>query len=232
MMTDEAPIRGDCTIVDPAHIHMIRFKGRPLGIESEGLIDTDHIDGVFSDDEEFEIQIENDKLYLKMGKNVYWFPIIECTDYSPKVPPLEKFKTMYEVDPSSLAKSVKGNKGGDYVRLVATCDRNKQKTVFAFVYSNKGELIGGIDLKTPWDGKESIGTFPAEYIEKWKGLGSKAKVQMKNNYPIELVGSDEGVEYYYILAPRVDQQDDGSIKDEEKEWIASHNKRFFKKWKR
>lgn len=237
---DKVSLRSAMKTVDEDRIAMIEVGSEsnpPMRVNFDGTLDMKRLDGVFGPEEEGEIEIRGQFVYVTMGKNEYWFGINKDYDYrEPKVPNLDEFmRATFTMDPSQLASLAKK---ADYVKIEAGTNKNGERTVFAAFYGKDGKFMQGIDLKTPWTGDISTSMFPASYVSKWGRLGKKAKARMGDNMPIELTGEDSGVEYRYLLAPRIEcdfgdsdevkvkRFSEGSFSDEtERDWYASCNKK-------
>lgn len=232
------PIKENVKLIDDHHVSLLHIPDNPLGVGETGEVEISHIKDVFSDREEMDVTLNEDKLTIRLGKNEYWFLVTDNL-YEPKIPEITDFTTDFELDPSELAKFVKGHKDG-FVRLVATYDKTGKKTVFAFLYEPVREygniypvdkLVGGLDLHTTWNGAEFSTAYPSERLMKMDAFGTNAKIQTRTNYPFVMSGWDAGVEYQYLVAPQINE---GNVDftEREKNWIASHNKKLFKWWNR
>lgn len=224
----EMPLE-DCKLVDEAHASMMTLGDRddePLKVSGKGTVNPKGMRGMFDDDEELSVEIRDGMLVFTKGpKDVYWFPIRDHVPNRPKVPVL-KFDTTFDINPAQLAKLAKDT---EYVIIETGRSRRTGKdTVFAGFH---GKEFVGIDLGVPYEGKPSATMLPGDYISGWGKLGTKAKASMSTNYPIQLDGEDGGVRYSYLLAPRIEGDDNGNVVDPmyrelsgaEKEWVASRN---------
>lgn len=234
---DRVSLKATSKDADEAHVAMIQVgsqRNPPMGTDFDGVVNTKHLDGVFGPQEEGELEIRDSRLWITMGKNEYWFGIDQCYDGEPRMPDIDKYmRATFTMDPSQLASLAKK---ADHVKLEAGTNKDGKRTVFAAFYDGKGKFMQGIDLKTPWEGETSTSVFPASHISKWTRLGKKAKARMGDNMVIELTGEDAGVDYRYLLAPRVEFRRDGDAElnrfsdgdftdEDERQWYYSCNKK-------
>lgn len=229
LMGDEVPLEESRRMSHPAHIAMISVEGEdgpPLGVSGSGYVDADRIRGMFRDDEQFAVSMEDGYLVFSKGpKDVYWFPVEAHRLDEPEAVPIAP-DTTFDIDPAELARRT------DHVIIEAGYSRNGGRTVFVSFYDKSNGFIRGVDLDTPWEGKESISAYSGDIVAGWGALGRKAKVSMGTAHPIRLDGTDDGVEYNYILAPRLEGTRDGGASLREREmsarergWVASRNAR-------
>lgn len=223
--------------VDERHIAMIEVgspRNPPLNLDYDGQLEIKTLAGVFGLEEEGEMEVRDGRVWITMGKSEYWFGVLESEWGDVKMPVFgdDDMKATFTMDPSQLASLAKK---ADYAKIEAGVNKDGKKTVFVAFYDEKGKFLRGIDLKTPWKGEMATAMFPAEYMTKWNKLGNKAKVRMNDDWPIELKGEDRGVDYCYLLAPRISctgdpekdmvhRYSDGHFEDEnEREWYMSCN---------
>ncbi len=203
--SEYVPLDGVTTYIAPDHVSMIRMgaKGNPaMGIEGEGSVWLSPLKGTFKPDEVGEIEVRNDRMYITMGKNQYWFRIKESKDQTKqdKTGNLQ-FRTEFEMDPSQLAAIAKK---AYYVTFETGFDKDGSRMVFITFHDIGGFVVERLDLKTSWKGEPSTSMYPADRIADWDKLGKKAKARMGNDFLIRLSGEDEGVQYEYSLAPRIE----------------------------
>ncbi len=192
--------------VDEDHYSLIELgssRNPTLNVDYDGWIDTRSIGGVFGAEEEGEIEVRDDgRLWITMGKNEYWFNIQDLNKSEPNIPDISSgVKATFTMDPSQLAAMAKR---ADYARFEAGINKDGKRTVLVTFYGLNSVEIGVLDLKTAWKGEPATSMFPGELMSRWDKLGKKAKVRMGSDWPIELTGEDEGVDYRYLLAPRIE----------------------------
>lgn len=209
-------------------------RNPPMNLEYDGDIEIKPLAGVFGPEEEGEMEVRDDhRLWITMGKNEYWFSIYESDWRDPKMPNIDdRVKATFTMDPSQLASLARK---ADFAKIEAGVNKDGKQTVFVAFYDEKSNFLRGIDLKIPWKGEMATSMFPAAYMTKWDKLGKKAKVRMGDDWPIELTGEDRGVDYRYMLAPRIsctgDEEEDKIHRysdgyfadDNEREWYMSCN---------
>ena len=227
------PLQSRRGLVDPWHISLVRVgseRNPPLGIDVNGFVDRKRLD-VFDKKEECELQVKDGRLHITIGKNDYWFFIERYDDSEPKYPEIDfSSGATFEVDPSEMAALVKSVKQkGGAVKLEAGIRKDGKKTVFLSYHD--GEDFRGVDLGIPWSGSPCAVYLPKDKVSKWGRLGKTARARIANDYPIEISGSDEGVDYDYALAPRIETEDGEIVpatkpqSEAEAQWIASRNLR-------
>lgn len=200
--SDYIPLNEVYTYIHPDHVSEIRLgaKGNPvMGIKNEGSVWLRPLKGTFAPDEVGEIEVRNGRMYITMGKNQYWFLIRESED-EPKFIQPKDFRAEFEMDPSKLAAMAKK---AYYVTFETGYNKDGKRTVF-IAFNGAGGIVGGLELDVAWKGEPSKSMFPADHIARWDKLGKMAKVRMGNDFPIQLSGEDEGVQYEYLLAPRIE----------------------------
>ena len=237
---DEVPLWSKMDLVDPGHVSLLSIdaKGPVWGIEAPYTVDLDHLKGVFKDGEEFEAEIDNDRLILTAGKNSYWFALNGDEGYiRPKVPNLEDLDVTFTVDTAKISDSCKRIYYGGYASIRPAYDKNGNKTVWLFLYNEKGEFGEGVNLGVSWDsamgddsGREAYAAFPAEYLAQIKDVSDRMKIEMRSDYPLRGTAKQNGINVSYLLAPRISNEQ-WDLKEEDR-WIASHNmKKEKKRWK-
>lgn len=226
------PLQSRRGLVDPWHISLVRVgseRNPPLGIDVNGFVDRKRLD-VFDKKEECELQVKDGRLHITIGKNDYWFRIDESDDSEPKYPELDFSNgATFSISPSEIAEIVKAEKT-DAVKLEAGIGKNGKKSVFLSYTDWNGEFHG-INLAISWEGSPCAVYLPKDKVSKWGRLGKTARARIANDYPIEISGSDEGVDYDYALAPRIETEDGEIVpatkpqSEAEAQWIASRNLR-------
>ena len=226
------PLQSTRAQTDKDRVSMIRIgskKNPPLGVDFNGEVDRRRLDA-FNGKEEGELEVRDGRLHMRIGKNDYWFRIDESDDSEPKYPELDFSNgATFSISPSEIAEIVKAEKT-DAVKLEAGIGKNGKKSVFLSYTDSNGEFHG-INLAVSWEGSPCAVYLPKDKVSKWGRLGKTARARIANDYPIEISGSDEGVDYDYALAPRIETEDGEIVpatkpqSEAEAQWIASRNLR-------
>ncbi len=225
--------------VNEDHVAAVTERsGEPLmGVEADGMIDIKHIAGVFDDEDvlDAEVDYERKQLVLTTGRNEYRFPILDADNNMPNLGKLEWEKrphARFKVDADALKRLLKSKDRGDYVAITTGRGKGDRPGIYALLMDNitvvNGARIGDWD---PASGRGEPRTFVGrDVLAKGYFLKNGDTADISDDYPVLFSGSDEGVDWEYLVAPRVDYEDGdrlglqtrgGNIR----EWVASHNAR-------
>ena len=225
------PMKRQTALVDEERISIITIgDGREplLGVEvPEKFIDTDHLKGVFDDDEVFDAHMEKGRLVLTKGRNSYRFQLDDVVDNEPRLPQIDEFDTTFILDSSRLPKKYGKDCKGGYVKISAGYDKTGKRIVRAFVYDKQHKLKDCVNLGDTWRGSESESRYAIDRMKNLGKLGDRMEISMSSDYPMFADVREGEVKAVYALAPLI--VTDGIPSDEEiqeEEWLSSHNRRI------
>lgn len=231
MVSNRLPMKRQTALVDDERISIITIgDGREplLGVEvPDKFIDTDHLKGVFDDDEVFDTRMDNGRLVLTNCRNSYRFPLDYVVDNEPRLPQIEEFDTNFTLDPRRLPKKYGKDCKGGYVKISAGYDKTGKRIVRAFVYDKQHKLKDCVDLGDTWRGSESESRYAIDRMKNLGKLGDRMEISMSSDYPMFADVREGEVKAVYALAPLI--VTDGIPSDEEvqeEEWLSSHNRRI------
>lgn len=208
VLTDDLPLN-EMTVLDPDHVAEIQFckHGKVVSPGIDRYVEIDGLDGVFDGKEEYSVYFDTDSNYLvlKTGKDEYRARTYELDkdDPLPKWPDkyYEKAETHFDLDTKQLGRI--GKKHDTYrFRTAVRPDGRKSVYMFADEPDEGYSEDNAVNLGTTWEGSEAAASYAVSYVSKWPRFG-KVKVAMNNNYPAALRGSQGDLEYTYLIAPRV-----------------------------
>lgn len=242
------PLEDDVKLVDKAHVDIIRMKsdGGLLGVTvPKKCVSVSHMIDVFNDKETYDASVDDNFLYLTVGKNIYRFPLIEDDSSPVKIPEIE-CNTEFTFKPKELVKATHGKglkKGHTTIRTI--WDKKGKKSVWAILYDEGGTVPQSyIKLTDDWyddKGLKRRVMLPTDYLRKLDNLGDEIHIEMDDDYPIAATSVADGIEMRYLLAPRIENDDSEEFIAKQKEitrvedeYIASHNMRRCRKlpWKK
>lgn len=228
---NKLPMRRQTALVDDERVSIITIgDGREplLGVEvPDKFIDTDHLKGVFDDDEAFDVYMDNGRLVLTKDRNRYRFPLGDVVDKEPRLPQIDEFDTSFILDPRKLPKKYGKDCKGGYIKISAGYDHAGRKVARAFVYTDDNVLRDCVELSDSWNGTESVSRYPIDRMKNIGKLGDRIEVSLSSDYPMFADVREGEVKATYALAPLI--VTDGVPSDEEaqeREWLSSHNRRI------
>lgn len=128
MVDNRLPMKRQTSLVDEDRVSIITIgDGREplLGVEVfDKFIDTDHLNGVFDDDEVFDAHMDKGRLVLTKGRNNYRFPLDDVVGDEPRLPQIDEFDTSFILDPHRLPKKYGKDCKDGYVKFSAGYDEN------------------------------------------------------------------------------------------------------------
>ncbi len=231
MVGDKLPLSREFRFTDKNSVSMISVDGRgyPLmGGDATGSLELAHLNGVFSDGEEFDVHIEDNTFTLTNGKNRYWFVIVDDERTSFRMPEWGPPQATFVMDPRKVSKKYdKRMKNNGYAKFIAGYRKDGSKAVRVFLYDKDHKLLDAVDLETEWDGEPTSVRMSMDYLKKLGAMGKRTYVGITEDRPMIITSDDDDFDARFILAPLI--QDDRSISESEdrqqEAWIASHNKR-------
>ena len=205
----------------------------PFMAEAEGrMIPRAFIDGAFGDAEEFDASMEGDVLVLRKGRDSYRLRTYEDPDRY-KAPVLEGGFAGFPLDASALGRGLKGFRRdkGARARIVAAHDRDGRRVAYVIVHSGNG-IAGGARIgkwaPRDWDdeGGGYSSWFSPGYLSSATMMGDGAYARVRQDSPLQVVRSEEGIETSLLEAPMIltDIADVEEADRLEREWISSHNR--------
>ena len=205
----------------------------PFMAEAEGrMLPRAFIDGAFGDAEEFDASMEGDTLVLRKGRDSYCLRTYEDPDRF-KAPVLEGGFAGFPLDASALGRELKGFRRdkGARARIVAAHDRDGRRVAYVIVHSGDG-IAGGARIgewaPLDWDdeGGGYSSWFSPGYLSSAAMMGDGAHARVRQDSPLQVVRSEEGIETSLLEAPMIltDPADAEEADRREREWISSHNR--------
>jgi DNA polymerase III sliding clamp (beta) subunit (PCNA family) len=209
--------------VDPAHVSMLTvfapkeaFTGwqvtgdLEVGIDIPKVLSALKRTGSMS-----KVKVKGKKIVVSGGSKRFTLTTIDTTGMSsPKVPDLtSKLNVDFDLTGEVLKEAVKdAGWMSDHLKLTV-----KGGELYASAQGDLDEFDHPIGKAIGQDAKS---TFPLDYLEHLsKVCGSRMKVKMGNDYPIQITwATDEydykgelrhrGINYTFLLAPRIEAEDD------------------------